>query len=665
VVGILFGWFSQENGFEVPAKDDKLNNGANFSKKQQFVEPMPSRKRFPRKYPQWMPVWLRWVFPTLEKGMALVAVADLGLVLFDMSYVPGRDFYLRHLPVLVEIYDPIKGIEPYRDTEKYLDRVNQLEAQLVRTAKRSPQIQELLQQLRQQSAQLPEQVQPNRQYGLLGELANWLQDLQRRFRHWLQGNFLDYQTQPADFNRSLAVFWQVETMEEIGGLPAALAFFDAEIRPQINALQSPEGLEYLRLVDRLKIELAEAWLNTTTSRILLDDLQEMSVEIIDQNPFQVAEKSGTLEKIKNRMREHIYTAEDSAKQSFQIYWSRENLLQPYWPQELVFFNEDIRFLLSTNYFRSINESGNFTDRFLSVIDVWFILIFVGEILGRAVYYNLTHPFTIPKYRWYEYLLLVPVGNWLQWAFSRRWYDLPLLLPFWRWLRVIPVAARLHESRLVDMETLRQQISQDIIANFAGELTEIVVIRVLSQVQEGIAQGNLVQWVFQEEEREYIDLNDIDEVQTISDRLVQITAYQVLPAIQPDLQAFVRHSLDQALAQSNAYKQFKNLPGVGNFPSQMTDRLAGDLTRSICNALQSSLEDDVGSELLEKIVQNFTGTFRSEVQKEKTIQEIQELLYVFIEEVKINYVKRSTQEDFERILEETEQLYRQAQESSEK
>ncbi len=626
---------------------------------------MQSRKRFPRKYPKWMPVWLRWLFPTLEKGMAIVAVADLGVVLFDISYVPWRDFYLRHLPVLTEIYDPIKGIEEYRSTEKYLDKVDQLETQLLRKAQRSQEIQELLKQLRQKSSELSPAVQPNYKENVFEELASGIQNLQRRFRHWLQGNWLDYQTEPEDFNRSLSEFWRVQTLQEMGGLPEALAFFDREIRPEINKEQTQKGLEYLRLVDQFKMELAEAWLNSTTSRILLTDLREMSVEMIDQNPFQVAEKSGTLEKIKNRMQEHIYTQQDSAKQSFRIFWTRENLLQPYWAQELVFFDEKIRFLMSTNYFRSIAESGSFTDRFFSKIDIWFIFIFASEILVRGAYYNLTHPFTIPKYRWYKYFLLIPLGQWLQWAFSRRWYDLPLLLPFWRWLRVIPVAARLHESRLVDMETLRQQISQDIIANFAGELTEIVVIRVLSQVQEGIARGNLVQWVFQEQEREYIDLNDIDEVKVISDRLIHITAYSVLPAIQPDLKALVRHSLDNALEQSRAYKQFQNLPGVGKFPSQMTERLADDLTKTLCNALQSSLEDNVGSELFEKIVQNFTGTFRSEVQKEKTINEIQELIYVFIEEVKINYVKRSTQEDFERILEETEQLYRQAQESSEK
>ena len=49
--------------------------------------------------------------------MAIAATVNLGLVLFDLSYVPWRDFYLRNFPGLIRVYDPIKGIEPHRETE--------------------------------------------------------------------------------------------------------------------------------------------------------------------------------------------------------------------------------------------------------------------------------------------------------------------------------------------------------------------------------------------------------------------------------------------------------------------------------------------------------------------------------------------------------------------
>ena len=51
-----------------------------------------------------------------ERIMAITATVNLGLVLFNLSYVPWRDFYLRKLPQIIQIYDPIKGIEPHRDT---------------------------------------------------------------------------------------------------------------------------------------------------------------------------------------------------------------------------------------------------------------------------------------------------------------------------------------------------------------------------------------------------------------------------------------------------------------------------------------------------------------------------------------------------------------------
>ena len=45
--------------------------------------------------------------------------------------------------------------------------------------------------------------------------------------------------------------------------------------------------------------------------------------MIETNPFAGAGKSGTLEKIKNRMREHI--GEESSKAAFNTFWSQEYL----------------------------------------------------------------------------------------------------------------------------------------------------------------------------------------------------------------------------------------------------------------------------------------------------------------------------------------------------
>jgi hypothetical protein len=83
----------------------------------------------------------RWLL-LYERGMALLALSNLCWVLFDLSYVPWRDFWLQGrvqifgafgppipLPILsqqtsrspvTDLYDPVKGIEPNPETQLLL-----------------------------------------------------------------------------------------------------------------------------------------------------------------------------------------------------------------------------------------------------------------------------------------------------------------------------------------------------------------------------------------------------------------------------------------------------------------------------------------------------------------------------------------------------------------
>jgi len=97
-----------------------------------------------------------------ERGMALIASANLVLVLFDLSYIPLRNFWLQGrisipllnqtlkvpLPPIAKWYDPYKGIEPHRDTVAYLQRVDELEKTLGITNSQPLSTQEILNQLR-------------------------------------------------------------------------------------------------------------------------------------------------------------------------------------------------------------------------------------------------------------------------------------------------------------------------------------------------------------------------------------------------------------------------------------------------------------------------------------------------------------------------------------
>ncbi|MEH1869915.1 hypothetical protein [Nostoc sp.] len=446
-----------------------------------------------------------------ERIMAITATVNLGLVLFNLSYVPWRDFYLRKLPQIIQIYDPIKGIEPHRDTKSYLETVDALEQQVRETGLESSQV---------------------------------------------------------------------------------------------------------------------------NSRLI--QISHLSSEMIDSNPFAGVNKSGTLEKIKKRMRSHI--GNESAKQSFATFWSQPYLSQNGWVKEINFFNQSIRPLIASNYFRQIGENGEFVDNFW-IIDLPFLILFGVELLGRTFLIRRQHP----GFSWFEAVL---------W----RWYDLFLLLPFWRWLRIIPVVVRLDQVQLLNLHPVRKQINQGIVANFAEELTEIVVVRVINQVQGSIQKGELTRWLSQQENlRPYIDINNVNEVEAIAGLLVKTIVYQVLPEIQPAIVAILRHNIETVFHQVPVYRNLQNLPGVGQAQTQLSEQLATQITTNLYKTLVSAVEDPVGAKLTSQLVETFSKVLGSQIKEKHVLSEIQSLLFDFLEEIKLNYVQRLSQEDIDQIIEQTRKL----------
>ena len=61
--------------------------------------------------------------------MVYLAVINVSLIVFDLTYLYLRPYYDQHLPVVTRLYDPVKGIEPEPVTEEYLRLVNELETQ--------------------------------------------------------------------------------------------------------------------------------------------------------------------------------------------------------------------------------------------------------------------------------------------------------------------------------------------------------------------------------------------------------------------------------------------------------------------------------------------------------------------------------------------------------
>lgn len=461
-----------------------------------------------------------------ERLLVVVVALNLALVLFDLSYVPWRNFWLQGnlqvaglrfqipLPQVTWRYDPIKGIEPHRDTEEYIRNVDLLD-QALKTEPKSEAVKQQLTQLR-----------------------------------------------------------------------------------------------------------------------------SLSENLIDENPFAPAGKSGTLERIKNRIRDR--QGVESARVAFNQFWSPETFTPDQWPEQLAFFNRDIRPLIETNYHRSIGENGEPIDRFWR-LDLPFQLFFAAELLIHVYFIKLRHR----SLSWRDALL---------W----RWYDLLLFVPFWRWLRLLPLVVRLQTARLIDFDPLRKQFGRGFVALFAGELTEVIALQTISQLQQGIRQGRWLQSALSASRDPYVDLNNVNEIEAIARRLAHIIVYQVLPQIQPNFEALLNHSLQGSLHRLPAYQLLQNLPGFNLVPNRLTQQLASGVSQAITTVSQGtysslSINDPQASELLEALVEQFTSALVTALQDKDTLGEIQTLLCDFLEEFKINYIQRLSEFDFDALLEEAEQI----------
>ncbi len=433
---------------------------------------------------------------------------------FDISYLYARDFYLQAIPSLTQLYDPIKGIKPHPSTRNYLQQVENLEAQVVASGLKSP------------------------------EVENQLAQLSR-----------------------------------------------------------------------------------------------LSTQIIEDNPFAVADKSSSLEKIQEEMRQR--TGMNSARDALTEFWNPDYLEKAGWREEIGFWNSEILPLIQANYYRDINKYGKFIDYFW-LIDLPFVLIFALNFLSRTFQTSRRNPQL----------------NWLE-AMLRRWYDIFLLLPFARWLRVFPVTVRLYQAELLNLDPFKAQINRDFAVGFAQEITEMVGIQVIEQMQNSIQKGDVARWLFQPESRRpYVQINNQSELQVITARLVKVSIYDVLPQIKPDITALIQHTIQSTLYETPVIGQLQQFPGLNKLPHQLVEQLAANLTKSAYATLVKALEDPVGGEVTTRLLKNFREALENELQKRHNLQELEQLFVDMLEEIKINYVKNIAEGGIEKTVEEVENIQRQ-------
>ena len=450
----------------------------------------------------------------------------------------------------------------------------------------------------------------------------------------------------------LRTFWLQRNLYPIPSVPLALPL---NVLPDITPWVDPiKGIEphretsaYLRQFAQLDQALAAASSTTAPAglsaeqRALLARQLQATVQMIDTNPFQASGATGTLEKIKARLRRRA--DRDSATQAAAVLLSPDWLARHRWAEERRFWQAQVLPLVATNYWRSIDENGRPTDHFWRYDLLLFQSIFAFDILLRVLRMRRR----LPGLGWRE-------------AFLRRWIDLPLLLPFWRWLRLAPVLERLQTSGMISIEPLRAVVSRGVVALLAVELFEVLALQLLDGLQQlvrsrrwpaRIRRLRSHQTVVSHEQREVVELVRI---------WAPLLLVQVAPRLAPELEGVLGHALQQSLQSTVVPPPLRQLQPLLGMEKGLSRQLAGgvvdsllDLTRSTGNRL--GRRDDEQLELLQRFVDRFWEELAAALESGPALQRSQDLICALLEEVKRTYVGQINRAGVGGLIEELDQL----------
>lgn len=239
------------------------------------------------------------------------------------------------------------------------------------------------------------------------------------------------------------------------------------------------------------------------------------------------------------------------------------------------------------------------------------------------------------------------------ALLRRWTDLPLLLPFWRLARVIPVAARLRSSGLVDAEPVRAVVSRGVVALLAVELIEVLALQLLDGVQKLISSPD---W----SGRLRGNSTENRELEELLRLWGPLLLGRVLPRLEPELQALLSYALQRSLETSAFPQALQRLQPLLLLEREFTRQLAGGMVEGVLDlsrgtAQQLSRQDRRGSDLVQQMGEAFWRELAAAMAAGNTLERSQKLLLDLLEELKRGYLSRINSAGVDDLLEELDQL----------
>jgi hypothetical protein len=430
----------------------------------------------------------------------------------------------------------------------------------------------------------------------------------------------------------LRTFWLQRTLYPFPSLPLAVPL---TLLPSITPYYDPiKGIEphrqtqaYLAAFRQLDQQLLRDPA-APAAQVLRRRQLALTDQIIDENPFLVSGQSGSLETVKNRLRQRAGL--DSAKLSNARLLSEDWLQRHPWQGERRFWQQQVLPLIETCYWRSIDENGHPTDHFWWYDLVLFQGIFVLDIGLRVLRLRRR----LPGLSWRDALL-------------RRWIDLPLLLPIWRWSRLLPVVERLSGAGLINIEPLRAVISRAVVSLLALELFEVLALQLVDGTQSLIRSPQWPRWIRNLRSHQRASLADGGDLVELLRLWGPMVLGQVAPRLSPELQAVLSHALQQSFRGGAMGAQLSS-----QLSAAVVDSLL-DLSRSTGKRL--SQPDNRQVELLLRFADRFLDELGGALEAGSTLERSQQLLCSLLQDLKLTYLAQVNRAGIDALMDELDEL----------
>lgn len=266
-------------------------------------------------------------------------------------------------------------------------------------------------------------------------------------------------------------------------LPAVTKFYD----PFLGIEPHRTTEDYLKLVDEYAriLDTPDSPEKEEAIHLFSEKLIEQSFKMIDENPFEKVGLTANLQRIKYEIKKKyevfngVSAEKSSSKDAFKWFWTYDSKTVK---EHIQFFRDTIAPLVAPNYYRHYGLNGKYVDDFFK-LDLPFFVLFLLEFLVQW-YLSIRNRvyvawFLYPMYHWYDVLGLIPLAE----------------FRFFRLFRIINMYIILKNSSLTnvgnDIFTRTFIYYTNIIKE---ELTDMVTVRILTEMQDEIKSGASVNLV---------------------------------------------------------------------------------------------------------------------------------------------------------------------------